>query len=140
MRTTSAVSASSCFGLRGIWEINHVDFFHATPQYGNKTSKLSFPCFTHQQGSPQVDAGLYGDVVGGLQEGPLQDQSQEEKNSQDRSVLQQLSGGHEVHIQIGILQKKTHTKKKHSTIVSFDYQNLTEESHLFSLPCTGSIE
>lgn len=68
--------------------------------------------FAHQQRSPQVDARLYGDVVRSLQEGPLQDQSQEEEHGQDRSVLQQLGGRHEVHAEIRLLQQRT----QHSTL------------------------
>ena len=47
-------------------------------------SKLhsQFPS-AHQQGPAQVDARLYGNVVGGLQEGALQDQSEEEQDGQD---------------------------------------------------------
>lgn len=61
----------------------------------------------HQQGPAQVDARLYGDVVGRLQEGALQDQSQEEEHGQHRGVLQQLSGRHEVHAEICGLQAHT---------------------------------
>ena len=59
--------------------------------------------FTHQQGSAQVDAGLYGNVVWRLQEGPLQDQRQEEKNSENWGVLKQLGGRYEVHVHFSVL-------------------------------------
>lgn len=38
-----------------------------------QTAEVSHRSFTHQQSSSQVDARLDGDVVRGLQEGPLQD-------------------------------------------------------------------
>lgn len=66
----------------------------------------------HQQGAPQVDAGFYGDVVRGLQEGPLQHQSEEEEHGEHRGVLQQLGGGHEVHAEVFVLQPNTHTHTK----------------------------
>lgn len=47
-------------------------------------------------GPSQVDARFYGDVVGGLEEGPLQEQGEEEQHGQHVSVLQELFGGDEV--------------------------------------------
>ena len=51
------------------------------------------PCL---YGSAQVDARFDGDVVRGLEEGPLQEQGGEEQHSQHVSVLQKLLGGNEI--------------------------------------------
>lgn len=51
------------------------------------------PCL---YGPAQVDARFDGDVVGGLEEGPLQEQGGEEQHSQHVSVLQKLFGGNEI--------------------------------------------
>lgn len=50
----------------------------------------------HLDGSSQVDARFYGSVVGGLEEGSLQEQSKEQQHSQHIGVLQELFGGDEV--------------------------------------------
>jgi len=52
---------------------------------------------TYKQRPTQVNAGFYSDVVGGLQECSLQNQCQEQQNRQNRRILQQFSGKHEVH-------------------------------------------
>lgn len=52
-----------------------------------------WPCL---DGPAQVDARFDGDVVGGLEEGPLQEQGGEEQHGQHVSVLQELFGGNEI--------------------------------------------
>lgn len=51
------------------------------------------PCL---YGPAQVDARFDGDVVGGLEEGPLQEQGEEEQHCQHVGVLQKLFGGNEI--------------------------------------------
>lgn len=51
------------------------------------------PCL---YGPAQVDARFYGDVVGSLEEGPLQEQGGEEQHGQHVGVLQKLFGGDEI--------------------------------------------
>ena len=57
----------------------------------------------HQQSAAEVDARLYGNVVGGLEEGALQDEREEEEDGEDRGVLEQLGGRHELHAEEGLL-------------------------------------
>lgn len=75
---------------------------------------LKPPCLPHQQRPPQVDASLYGDVIGGLQESPLKHQSQEEQHGQHRGVLQQLVRGHEVHAEVALLLRRLTRARTHT--------------------------
>lgn len=63
----------------------------------NKSWCFSTTCVaSYLNGSAQVDARFNGHVVGGLQEGPLQEQGEEEQHGQHVGVLQELFGGDEV--------------------------------------------
>lgn len=48
------------------------------------------PCSTYQQSPAEVDASLYGHIVGSLQKRPLQDKGQEEQDCQHIGVLQKF--------------------------------------------------
>lgn len=47
-------------------------------------------------GPTQVDACFNGHIVGGLEEGPLQEKGEEEQHSQHICILQELLGGNEI--------------------------------------------
>lgn len=47
-------------------------------------------------GPTQIDACFNGHIIGGLEEGSLQEQSEEEQHSQHISILQKLLGRNEI--------------------------------------------
>lgn len=47
-------------------------------------------------GPTQIDARFNGHIIGGLEEGSLQEQSEEEQHSQHISILQKLFGRNEI--------------------------------------------
>lgn len=47
-------------------------------------------------GSSQVDSSFDGDVVGSLEEGPLQEESDEEQHCQHVRILQEFLGWNEI--------------------------------------------
>lgn len=55
-------------------------------------------------GPTQVDACFNGHIIGGLEEGPLQEQRKEEQHSQHISIFQKLFGGNEIDPQQSHLQ------------------------------------
>lgn len=75
----------------------HVDT-HQEPQYTHGSSHVyrRGHLNSHLYGPAQVDAGFDGHIVGGLEEGPLQEQGEEEQHSQHIRILQKLLGGNEI--------------------------------------------
>lgn len=67
------------------------------------------PCL---YGPAQVDARFDGDVVGGLEEGPLQEQGEEEQHGQHVGVLQKLFGGNEIDPQQSHLEAADRGQKR----------------------------
>lgn len=55
-------------------------------------------------GPTQVDACFNGHIIGGLEEGPLQEQGEEEQHGQHISILQKLFGGNEIDPQQSLLE------------------------------------
>lgn len=51
---------------------------------------------SYLHGPAQVDACFNGDIVGGLEESPLQEQGKEEQHGQHISILQKFFGGNEI--------------------------------------------
>lgn len=69
--------------------------------------KKSHVAWSYLYGPAQVDACFNGHVVGGLEEGPLQEQGKEEQHSQHIRILQKLFGGNEIDPQQSHLEAQT---------------------------------
>lgn len=54
------------------------------------------PDMSYLHGPAQVDACFNGNIVGGLEESPLQEQGKEEQYGQHISILQKNLGGNEI--------------------------------------------
>lgn len=55
-----------------------------------------FPKMPYLYGPTQVDACFNGHIVGGLEEGPLQEQGEEEQHGQHICILKKLFGRNEI--------------------------------------------
>lgn len=86
-------------------------------------------------GPAQVDASFDGHIVGGLEEGSLQEQGEEEQHGQHIGVLQKLFGGDEINPEQGHLEAEWRRGNHHGYVA----QGQGQPDRLTSALCSVTL-